>query len=265
MSDTPFIVTLLTDFGTEDAYVGALHGAILSVDKRVRVVDISHHLGRHDIHRGAYLLDFVASTFPDGTVHCVVVDPGVGTTREAIVLAGGNQLFVGPDNGVLAPAVKRVKGREARRVEIPKAASSTFHGRDVFAPTAAKLASGSLSFQDLPPLESWIDLDFGEPLVLGAKELKASIICKDGFGNLVSNIEREKYANEFISGKFKLRCGGIETGLLYDCYEDAEGEEVFCLWGSGKKLEISLRQASAASLLEMGKGEEWPDIYVEFF
>src|SRR3989442_74462 len=136
------IVTLLSDFGTQDAYVGAMKGVILRQNPRANLVDITHDVHPFAVLQGAFLLDSTWSTFPAGTVHLAIVDPGVGSTRPAIAMAGGEHFFVGPDNGLFTFVLERIVAH-AVALPVPTSASATFHGRDVFAPAAAQLAGGT--------------------------------------------------------------------------------------------------------------------------
>src|ERR1700749_837742 len=141
------IVTLLTDFGTEDYFVGAMKGALLSANPEARIVDITHEIPPHDIEAAAFTLLAAFETFPEGTVHVAVVDPGVGSARRAIVVEGAGQFFVGPDNGVFGHVYERLKRFRVFHVVEEKffreSVSATFHGRDVFAPVAGALSRGT--------------------------------------------------------------------------------------------------------------------------
>lgn len=153
-----FIVTLTTDFGGSDAWVGAMKGVILARCPKARVVDISHGIDPGDLLGGALVLDDAAPWYPPGTVHVVVVDPGVGTDRRAIVVKSRKRWFVGPDNGVLWPAVQADPRAKVHALPVPATASPTFHGRDVFAPVAARLAAGSAFTEVGPPVTDPVSL-----------------------------------------------------------------------------------------------------------
>ena len=149
------ILTLLTDFGLSDYYVAAMKGAIVSADPRIPIVDLSHEVQPHDVLAAGFLLSAVYRDFPPGTVHVVVVDPGVGSARAPIAVRAAGRLFVGPDNGVFSPVLEVETEAEVRRIETLQlrrpTISPTFHGRDLFAPAAAALATG-FPFDDVGPL-----------------------------------------------------------------------------------------------------------------
>src|SRR5688572_22233904 len=170
------VVTLTTDFGTQDGYVGAMKGVILALAPTARIVDVSHDVPAFDVAAGAFAIATAARWFPPGTVHVGVVDAGVGSARAAVAIAAGDQLFVGPDNGLFALAAPVVDA--AVRLEAPAGAAATFHGRDVFAPAAARLARGE-------PLSS-----LGPAHALAAPaRARGLVIHVDRFGNLVTDLD----------------------------------------------------------------------------
>ncbi len=258
------LVVLLTDFGTSDGYVGAMRGAIMSVAPECKILDITHEVPQHDVFQGAYLLDFAHGSFPGGTVFCVVVDPGVGTERKAIVVSAGDYLFVGPDNGVLWPAASSTGGAKAYDLPTPKDASATFHGRDLFAPTAAKLASGQLKIEELKPLTNWKSLDFGVLNELPDGSFAGAILSVDIFGNVVSNFSKANWGTKLSTNSFELSVGPVKTSRLLRCYDEAKDNELFCLWGSGGLLELSLCQDSAAKHIGLKRRKEWPEVILRF-
>jgi len=186
------IVTLLTDFGTADYFVGAMKGALLSVNPRAQVVDITHEIPPQDIEAGAFTLLAAFEAFPAGTVHVAVVDPGVGSMRRAVVVEGGGHIFVGPDNGVFGHVYERVAPFRVFHVTNEKyfrpRVSETFHGRDVFAPVAGALAGGVRAEELGPSVEDFVRLPFARPSRDAEGALVASIIHVDRFGNCVTNI-----------------------------------------------------------------------------
>src|SRR5205823_2199022 len=189
----PGIVTLTTDFGAGD-YVGAMKGAILTVDPDLTVVDVDHEVRPHDVRHGAYILYSAVPYYPFAA-HVGVVDPGVGTKRRAILCVCEGALLVGPDNGLLIPAAKRLGLKEVRNITNRKLGrpdlSDTFHGRDLFGPVAAHLLSGTKVKDVGPVLRDFVDLDFGVP-----KKRKGGfegvVITYDRFGNVVTNIPRSE-------------------------------------------------------------------------
>src|SRR5436853_3040726 len=184
------IVTLLSDFGSESPYPAQMK-AVLESSCDAVLIDITHDIPRHDIRAGAYVLSAVARTTPAGTVHLAVVDPGVGTTRRPLIVASGGQCFVGPDNGLLLPAAKRVGRPHAYVIQAPEilhgVASSTFHGRDLFAPVAAQLVLGTPA----QALGGAVEDAVGLTLEAGHRAgdvLHGEVLYVDAFGNLITNI-----------------------------------------------------------------------------
>ena len=254
------LVVLLTDFGTADGYVAAMRGKILTVSQEIGIFDISHQIPHHDLNHGAYVLNFTYANFPKGTVFCVVIDPGVGSLRKAIVMATKDYLFVGPDNGVLWPAAQAEGDVKVYELPVPATSSTTFHGRDVFAPAAARLACEQLALHDLKELLDWQRLDFGHPQKRDDGKWQGAIQTVDHFGNVITNFKKEDWGAEFGNEGFTLEVGKTTISKLYQCYDEAQGEEIFCIWGSGGFLEISKDQASAALAMGLQRRKAWPGV-----
>ncbi len=244
------VVTLLSDFGSASPYPAAMK-AVIATRCAATLLDISHDVPRYDIRQGAYLLAAVAPYFPAGTVHVAVVDPGVGTARAALVVVSGGQFFVGPDNGLLLPAAKRV-GRPtvfaAKSTAMPgPTISPTFHGRDVFAPLAAQLARGVPVASIAAPWGRYIDLDFG-----GAhrdrNRLRGQVLYVDPFGNLITNIP-SAYLEE-VGGDVTIHLGSKTVrATIAHTYGEVEKGTVVIVAGSEGFLEVAVREGSAAALL----------------
>jgi S-adenosylmethionine hydrolase len=255
------VVTLLTDFGTADYFVGAMKGVILSINPEARIVDITHEIPPQDIQAGAFTLSAVYQTFPAATIHTVVVDPGVGSARRPILVYGGNQFFVGPDNGLFSFIVDREP--EARVFHLTnenyfrQSVSQTFHGRDVFAPIAAALSKGVNAEQLGTEIKDYVRLDHLKPKQRDAQTIQASIIHIDRFGNCVTNLTREHVTDEMIARGVRLIVNGREITSLHRFF--AEGRkatnELFAIWGSAGYLEIAAFRASAAQLLNCQRGQ----------
>src|SRR2546430_9940996 len=251
------IITLTTDFGP-GAYVGAMKGAILSIDPDLTIVDLDHLVRAHDVRHGAFVLYPSVPCCPFA-VHVGVVDPGVGTKRRAIVCVCEGALLVGPDNGLLMPAAKRLGLKEVREITNRKLGrpelSDTFHGRDLFAPVAAHLMSGTKVKDVGPPIRDFVDLDFGEP-----KKRKggydAVVITYDRFGNVVTNIPRPLAEKSWPFGnRLAVTVGGYEmTVPLVRTYGVVAPGDLFATLSSSGFLEISRREASAAAQLEASPG-----------
>jgi S-adenosyl-L-methionine hydrolase (adenosine-forming) len=239
------VVTFTTDFGTADAYAAAMKGVVLSLARDAVLVDITHHVPRHDIAAGALALAQAAPYFPPGSIHVAVVDPGVGGERAELVVEAGGQAFVGPDNGVLSWAARAP--RRGFRIENPRfrgaSVSPTFHGRDVFAVAAARLASGDDAPSAGPPLATIVELPAmdGGPL---AGECAGTVVQVDGFGNLITSLGAAATA-----GRWSLRHAGRAFPLKGGrTYSDVAPGELVLYQGSGGRIEIALRDGSAAAL-----------------
>lgn len=254
------IVTLLTDFGTEDAFVGTMKGVILGINPEVCIVDLSHEIEAHRIEAAAFLLKTSYAYFPEGTVHVVVVDPGVGSSRRAIAASAGGYFFVAPDNGVLAyvyrdhPAceVFELTNREYFLPEI----SATFHGRDVFAPVAAHLSKGV-------PLEelghSSTDFMLGEikePVRRG-NQIEGHIVYVDRFGNLITDIPRQMVQEMLSRRPFRIALPSGEVTRITASYFEGQPGEPIAVVGSSGYLEIALNLQSAAQVLGLKVGDHF--------
>ena len=241
-------ITLLTDFGTVDGYVAEMKGVLLSHSPGVPVLDMTHDLPPQDIEFARLTLARYWRRFPPGTVHLVVVDPTVGSSRAAIAVESNGRFLVGPDNGVLSPALF---DRTARVFELPVAgaASRTFHGRDIFAPAASALANDVL-------LES-LGTEFHTaevhrtPAVVRAADgsIRGQVITVDRFGNAVTNIFASNAESLVVDC-----AGGARTLRIVGCYADADFSEPVALMGSLGFLEIAVRNESAARFLSLERG-----------
>lgn len=238
------IITLLTDFGS--FYPAQMKGVILSrlKDKEITFVDIAHDIPPQDIRAGAFALLSSVRYFPAGTIHIAVVDPGVGTERLGIAVESGGQFFVGPDNGLLIPAAKSLGTPQAYNIALKFDASSTFHGRDIFAPVAAMLAGGQ-SIQSLGPKVRPIDLGFGTARRT-EEGIEATIIYVDRFGNLILNMRRIP--------SFDLSLKGIKLRRVRT-YAEARRIEPLITIGSHGFAEIAVNQGSAADAFGLKAGD----------
>lgn len=252
------IITLLTDFGTSDYYVAAMKGVILSHAPGITIVDITHEIPAHDVAAAAFVLAACHADFPAGTVHVVVVDPGVGSERFPVAFHTADQTFVGPDNGVFAEVVRAHPPGKAYRIDPGRFGSErkskTFHGRDVFAPAAARLATG-LPLNEVGP--SIDDLrEVGQAPVLSGDDgaITGRIVHIDRFGNCVSNLRPE----DFRSGDWRgwyFEVGGALVRQSREFYADGEGQGPFAILGSSGRIEISMNQNSAADMLDVHAGD----------
>jgi S-adenosyl-L-methionine hydrolase (adenosine-forming) len=238
------LVTLLTDFGTADGYVGEVKGALLAAVPEANIVDISHDVPPQDVESGRLALARYWRRFPPGTVHLVVVDPGVGANRAAIAVESAGYALVGPDNGVLSPALL-VPGARAVTLAVPVHAAPTFHGRDVFAPAAAALARGDQVSALGAPHDHALVLRTPEPERWGDGTLQGEVIAIDHFGNAVTNC-------------LGLRGGTLEVGgvvlPVMRAYADVPPGTLVAVTGSNGLLEIAERDGSAARRLGLTRG-----------
>lgn len=251
------IVTLTTDFGPGE-YVGAMKGVILSIAPDATVVDIDHHVRPHDIVHGAYVLYAAVPHFPFA-VHVGVVDPGVGTTRRAIVVVCEGAFLVGPDNGLLIPAARRLGLKEVRAITNRtlgrEEVSDTFHGRDLFAPVAAHLLTGTKVREVGPAIRDFVDLDFGTPR--RRKEgLEGRVITHDRFGNLITNLPRPLVEKSWSFGdRLSVSVTGYEVRVPFvRTYGEAPPGEFLATISSSGFLEIARREGSAAEHLGVTPG-----------
>jgi S-adenosylmethionine hydrolase len=255
------LITLLTDFGTADYFVGAMKGVILSINADARIVDITHEIPPQDVRAGAYTLSAVYQTFPAGTIHVAVVDPGVGSNRRPILVSAGKQFFVGPDNGLFSFVYEReVETRVFHLTNedyFRQPVSATFHGRDVFAPIAGALSKGISPEQLGVEIKDYLRLSNLKPKRTDTQTIEASIIHIDRFGNCITNLTREDLTEEMIARGICLKINGREiTSFRRFFAEDEKSpDELFAIWGSAGYLEIAAFRASAASSLDTKTGQ----------
>lgn len=251
MQAAPGLVTLLTDFGLNDPFVGVMKGVLYSAHPTLHVIDVSHGIAPGDIAAGAFWLERSYRYFPAGTVHCAVVDPGVGSERAAVVVAAERHFFVGPDNGLLAEVTLRSAHAESRAIELGRhgltGASSTFHGRDVFAVVAGRLAARELSFADVGPLHP---LQVPSPIpgvVSEGDGFVGTLLMSDRFGNLITSL-RASEVLPAAGGTFRVQLAGRWLRSVRT-FADAEPGELVALVGSFGDVEIAERDGSAAERL----------------
>ena len=252
------VITLLTDFGTEDHYVASMKGVILSINPQCTLIDITHQVGPQDIREGAFLLANAYSFFPRGTIHLAVVDPEVGSPRNPILAVTSNYFFIGPDNGLFTlvlekETVKEVVTLRSTKYFLPKI-SSVFHGRDLFAPVAGHLSLGVRPGAFGPKVNSWMRLHFQKPAEKGQR-LIGEILHIDAFGNLVSNIDDLTLLRFARRRSLVIRVKKVSVHGLKSGYWEGEKGEVVALIGSEGFLEISVREGNAQELIRAKKGD----------
>ena len=258
------IITLLTDFGTDDEYVGLMKGVILSINSSATIVDITHGIDDQDIVQAAFVLQAAYRYFPEGTVHLIVVDPGVGTRRDLLALEMRNHFFVAPDNGVLSVILTEGNFTSLIRLLNPEyfleTLSRTFHGRDIIAPVGARIAGG-LDLKKLGPeidIQEIVRFDNLLARLLENGELVGRIIAVDHFGNLISNIDYQKLADLCRNGREKnlrIKIGDHVISGLSETYNSVEPKAPLALIGSRGYLEIAVNQGNAGMILNASKGE----------
>jgi S-adenosyl-L-methionine hydrolase (adenosine-forming) len=244
------VITLLTDFGTADGYVAEVKGVILAALPDATLVDVTHDVEPGDVERARYVLSRTWHRFPAGTVHLVVVDPGVGTERRCIAVRASDHWFVGPDNGVLSPALNSA-GAAVVQLPVPESVSATFHGRDVFAPVAARIAAaratGGAPLHELgPPVSDPIILAVPSPTPGRDGSVRGEVVAIDRFGNAVTNIE-------WHGEDAAVQVGGRVLPLRRTYGEVASGDPL-ALTGSSGCVEIAIREGSAAQALGLRRG-----------
>lgn len=254
------IVTLLTDFGTADYFVGAMKGVILSIAPGVTLVDVTHEVPPQEVRSGAFILLAAYREFPPGTVHVAIVDPGVGSSRRGIAIEAGGYRFVGPDNGIFGWIVDREPDARvfhlSNRSLFRPAVSSTFHGRDVFAPVAAALAAGMPIEQVGDEIGDFARMESLRPVRGEGGELRGAILHVDRFGNCVTSFTREDLPVDAAPRGFHLAVGERDIRSLRRFYAEETGPgRVFAIWGSAGFLELSANRDSAARLLSVRPGD----------
>jgi S-adenosylmethionine hydrolase len=259
------LITLLTDFGTADYFVAAVKGVILSLNPDVRIVDITHEIPPQDIEAAAFTLLAAQPAFPLGTIHVAVVDPGVGSSRRAILLQTRQAFFVGPDNGIFSyvcetqaklgfePDIFHLTNEKYFRQPV----SATFNGRDVFAPVAAALSLGVKPSELGTRVPDFIHLLPLKPEITTEGKINARIIHIDRFGNCVTNITPGELTQPMIAARAKLSINRklVKSFRQYFAEESGDRKKLFAIWGSAGFLEIAATNASAAKLLKAKRGD----------
>ena len=253
------IITLTTDFGQSDYDAGVLTGVIWSIAPQARVVDLSHAIGRHNVLEATLLLERCTPYFPVGTIHLVVVDPGVGTGRRGLAARLGEHFFVGPDNGLLSPMLERARSAnepsEIVHLDQPDfwlpQISAIFHGRDVFAPVAAHLANGASLSELGSPLTDPVLLEFPRAQ-RSPHGWRGSVLHVDAFGNLSTNLD---YTHIPANSAVKIQIADTQIDDLVSTFGDGAPGQLVALFDSSGKLCICVVNGDAASRLQVGVGD----------
>jgi len=256
------IITLITDFGTADHYVGTMKGVILNINPEVQIVDICHQVSPYDIFEAAYALVQSYRYFPNSTIHLVVVDPGVGTARRPILACAGKYIFVAPDNGVLSLLFTREERVEVRHVTADhyflNPVSNTFHGRDIFAPIAGWLSRGVEVEKFGDPITDYTQFVSPKPKRVSENLVEGMTLKVDSFGNLITNISPEDVPELFSENPppFKIIVNHQEITRLNLAYSMGRPSELFAIVGSSGFIEICTNRGSAAKMLNANRGME---------
>lgn len=255
------IITLTTDYGTNDHLVGAIKGVILGINPDVQIVDITHGVIPFDVLDGALTVGNSYKYFPSKTIHMVVVDPGVGTSRRPILVAADQHYFIAPDNGVLSVAYDHSEALHVWNITAEhyfrQPVSNTFHGRDIFAPVAAWLSKSwqSASFGD--EITDFVRFAIPKPKAAGDKVIKGVVLRTDAFGNLMTNFTPEDVpALAAADGKFAIRIGNVQITKLSPAFAQGATGEAIAVIGSSGYLEIAMNKANAARALGVARGAE---------
>ncbi len=254
------IITLTTDFGLKDPYVAEMKAAIVGICPDAVIIDITHEVKKFDIRMGAFMLACATPYFPKGTIHVAVVDPGVGAQRRPLIVLTQQGIFVGPDNGVLVLAALKQDIIGAREITNPKLmlpdVSKTFHGRDVFAPAAAKLACGVPPNSFGPEVGEAIKPDFAK-VTFDKGIIMGEVLHIDGFGNIITNIDAAHLGRLHAKGAINVNLRSYNGELkIGKTYAEAKLSEVLVLLGSQGYVEIAVNQGSAARKFKAKPGDK---------
>jgi len=250
------LITLTTDFGTTDHFAGTMKGVILSILPAAQIIDITHDVQAFEIPDGAFTIAQAYPYFPKRTIHVIVVDPGVGSRRRPLLAEMADQFFVAPDNGVLSIVFAREKPK-VRHITNDRyflhPVSHTFHGRDIFAPVAAHLASGIAPARFGKLIDDYLRLTFHRPTQTGKNAWTGSVLKVDRFGNLITNLHLDDFPN-LQTRPFRLLAGRQPITRLALTFTESSPGELFVIVGSSGYLEVATNQASAAKILGCGAG-----------
>lgn len=256
----PAVITLTTDFGLTDPYVAEMKGVILGIAPDAKIVDLSHAIEKFNVRMAAYTLAAATPYFPRGTIHVAVVDPGVGTRRQPLLIQTQTAFYIGPDNGVLTLAAKNQRIKHVFRIANPKLMlseiSDTFHGRDIFAPAAAYLASGVEPVMFGPEIRRISTVEFAD-IVRRKNMLVGKVLHTDGFGNIITGFRQGDLQSMGIKGTVDVRLKSRRLRLkLCKAYAEVNKGDPLAIVGSHGFLEISVNQGDAAANLKVGAGDK---------
>lgn len=253
------VISLTTDFGLSDPYVAEMKAVILNLCPDARIVDISHNVDKFDIRIGAFILTCAAPYFPEGTVHVAVIDPDVGTKRRPLLIQTKKAFFIGPDNGVLVLAannqgITHIYEITNPRLMLPKV-SSTFHGRDIFAPAAAHLVNGAELKEFGPEIKKITKPNFAK-IAQKKNEIIGEVLHIDSFGNIITNISKEQLESMDMGETANVKIGNAKLKLkLCKTYSETKEHIPLALIGNHGFLEISMNKGNAAQVLKIQRGD----------
>ena len=256
------LITLTTDFGVNDHYVGAIKGVILNINPQAQIIDLCNAVQSFDILDGAMTISQAYRYYPADTVHIVVVDPGVGTPRRPILVTGERHIFVAPDNGVLSLVYEREERLSVRHITsehyFVQPVSNTFHGRDVFAAVAGWLSKGVEVSKFGDEITDFVRFAAPRPKPIDAKTMKGVVLRVDKFGNLITNFSERDAPTLFAqpTPPFKITIGKAQVVKLAHSYSKGSHGEVFAIVGSMGYMEISANRGAAAQAVGAGRGAE---------
>ena len=252
------IVTLTTDFGLQDHYVSVMKAVMLGVNPDLRFIDISHQIPPQDIMAGAWVVRNASLEFPPNTVHLVVVDPGVGTERDAVAVKIKDQLYVGPDNGIFSLIGDEFEYEAYRLTNQSfwkKEPSNTFHGRDIFAPVAAHLASGADLSELGEPVEELVTYRWAVP-ISDKDGIQGWVMHIDRYGNLITNISSSLISESIGTSKFRIYTGNTILDEIVPTFNSVADGEPAAYIGSSDTLEIAINKGNAQQMLGVQKGAQ---------
>ncbi|MEW6732985.1 MAG: SAM-dependent chlorinase/fluorinase [Acidobacteriota bacterium] len=260
MADKRPIITLLTDFGTEDHFVAAVKGAILSINTNVELIDITHNIPPQDIFTGAFTLRNAYHAFPRFTTHIAVVDPGVGSSRRPIMVMTDNYNFIGPDNGIFSYIYQQEEVNRVLHITAEHyfrtPLCSTFHARDIFAPIAAWLSKGVEALKMGDEIADYLRFNVPQPQELSPTLIKGMIIHIDRFGNCVTNFSASELTEERMNTNKVLVVNDYQIARFCNYYAECPEGEICALFGSSNLLELATPKGSAAQALGANRGTE---------
>ncbi len=255
------IITLTTDFGGTDHFVGTMRGVILGVNPAAQVVDLCNSVGSFDVLDGALTIAQAYKYFPTDTIHMVVVDPGVGSARRPLLVTTSKHYFLAPDNGVLSLVMEQEERVSVRHITAEhyflQPLSNTFHGRDIFSPCAGWLSKGVEAEKFGDEITDFVRFTLPKPKMVAERALKGAVLKADKFGNLITNITPENAAPVFtVNAQVKITVGQGSASGIFDNYAQGKPGELFAVLNSMGFLEIACNRGSAAQVAKAGRGAE---------